>query len=218
METSAELKTSENTTESMEKADLDNAAVRNHPLFAKVAKEAAAQKARVEKYEADRAEQERQAKVNLEMERGNFEAARKELEAQYALEKSRQESAHANLMHQLEMTKASTKLIAAGAQSEEVAEFVAQKYYAIPAEERPDFAKWIEATKSNEAYSPFFSKPAGWNQPPGEKSGSSAARSGGEASKMRETLENPGKFSSAEVLAATKWRANYFATNGKAPW
>ena len=210
--------TTENKQETTDKQDLDNNAVRNHPLFAKVAKEAAAQKARVEKYEADRAEQEKQAKVNLEMERGNFEAARKELEAQYSLEKSRQEAAHANLMHQLEMTKASTKLIAAGAQSEEVAEFVALKYYAIPAEERPDFAKWIEATKGNEAYSAFFSKPAGWIPAPGEKSGPSSARSGGESAKMREVLENPGKFSSAEVLGATKWRAAYFAQNGKSPW
>jgi hypothetical protein len=152
------------------------------------------------------------------MERGNFEAARKELEAQYALEKSRQEAAHSNLMHQLEMTKASTKLIAAGAQSEEVAEFVAQKYYAIPAEERPDFSKWIEQTKSSEAYAVFFAKPAGWIPAPGEKSGPSSARSGGESAKMREILENPGKFSSADVLGATKWRAAYFAQNGKSPW
>lgn len=217
---SAETKTVENQVEDEGKSEsLEAARVRNHPLFTKLTKELKTYQSKMEKSEAEKAEKEKQMLVNSELEKGNFEAARKELERQYTLEKQSIAAEKDALAKALQMERASTKLVANGVTSEKVAAFIANEYFALPEDDRPELGEWISKAKESDEFAPFF-KTASMTAPlaPKDRAGVSVARGGGgEASKYKEILTNPQKFKTEEVSAAIKWRSNYVAVNGKLP-
>jgi hypothetical protein len=218
MET-AETKDVGTTEVAKEATDLDAASVRNHPLFAKLAKELKTYQSKIEKIEEEKADREKSMRVQSEIEKGNFEAARKELESQANLRVQQLAAEKDALAKSLQMERASTKLVAAGVASEKVAAFIATEYFAMPDDARPELSEWIQTAKESDEFSPFFrsaqSVPVA---APKDRAGVSIARSsGGESSKYKEILNNPRNYTTSEVAAATKWRSNYVAVNGKLP-
>jgi hypothetical protein len=185
-----------------------------------LAKELKAHQDKIEKIESEKSEREKSMKVQAEIEKGNFEAARKELEMQANLKLQSIAAEKESLEKALKMERASTKLVAAGIASEKVAAFVAGEYFALPDDERPEIGEWIAKAKESEEFSPFFKAVTQQAMPqaPKDKVGNAVSRtSGGEAAKYKEILANPKAYTTEEVFAATKWRSNYLAVNGKLP-
>lgn len=190
---------------------------REHPVFKKLTKELLATKSQLEEIAKAREEESKHLAVKVEEEKGNYSAALAQAKAQAAAEVEALKRQHADLLALVDRERTSNKLLSLGASTTKVAAFLASEYYGLAAEDRPELDDWISTAKESTELAGFFARAPGHVPPPADRSGNGVAKSVGESAKMLEILSNPIAHSTADVLAATKWRSNYVATHGKRP-
>ena len=191
--------------------------VRSHPAFKAVTSQVERERARAEAAEKQLAEI--QATAAREAEKREIEAAKARGDYEGALAKEREafEQNHAKLEQELAVERLGRqkdqlvgKLVAAGARGIDVADYLAQKWFAQDQETRSSMDDFVADAAANENFTTFFNASPGRMPVPGDTTGAASQRSSGMS--FEAAAKDPSKVDASEMLELT--RAQFHKVTG----